>query len=33
MTFCEYLKDNIVYLDGGMGTLLQQKGLMPGQKP
>ena len=33
MNFKEYLKNNIVYLDGGMGTLLQQKGLMPGQKP
>ncbi len=33
MTFREYLKDNIVYLDGGMGTLLQGKGLNPGECP
>ncbi len=26
MTFREFLRDNIVYLDGGMGTLLQEKG-------
>lgn len=33
MNFKEYLKNNIVYLDGGMGTLLQAKGLMPGEFP
>lgn len=33
MTFKEYLKENIVYLDGGMGTLLQAKGLRPGEHP
>ena len=33
MTFREYLKDNIIYLDGGMGTLLQNKGLNPGECP
>ena len=33
MTFSEFLKDNIVILDGGMGTLLQSKGLMPGELP
>ncbi|MBQ8605801.1 MAG: homocysteine S-methyltransferase family protein [Clostridia bacterium] len=33
MTFSEYLKNNTVYLDGGMGTLLQKKGLMPGEYP
>lgn len=33
MNFREYLKSNIVYLDGGMGTLLQQKGLKPGEYP
>ena len=32
MTFREYLRDNIVILDGGMGTLLQAKGLKSGQK-
>ncbi|MBE6625680.1 MAG: homocysteine methyltransferase [Ruminococcaceae bacterium] len=29
----EYLKDNIIYLDGGMGTLLQKQELMPGELP
>ena len=33
MNFKEFLKDNIVYLDGGMGTLLQEKGLKPGEYP
>jgi len=33
MTFKEYLKNNIVCLDGGMGTLLQEKGLKPGEQP
>ena len=33
MNFKEFLKNNIVYLDGGMGTLLQAKGLVPGEKP
>ena len=33
MTFKEFLKDNIVILDGGMGTLLQSKGLKPGEYP
>lgn len=33
MTILEYLKDNIVYLDGGMGTILQGEGLMPGEYP
>ena len=33
MNFREYLKENIVYLDGGMGTLLQAKGLKPGEHP
>ena len=33
MTFREYLKNNIVYLDGGMGTLLQASGLKPGEHP
>lgn len=33
MTFKEYLKNNIVYLDGGMGTLLQANGLKPGEYP
>ena len=33
MNFKEYLKNNIVYLDGGMGTLLQEKGLIAGEYP
>ena len=33
MNFSEYLKHNIVYLDGGMGTLLQAQGLAAGEHP
>ena len=33
MTVLEYLNDNLLYLDGGMGTLLQERGLMPGELP
>lgn len=33
MDFRKHLKNNIVYLDGGMGTLLQDKGLKPGEHP
>lgn len=33
MGILEYLKDNIVFLDGGMGTLLQKEGLKPGEHP
>lgn len=33
MDILTYLKDNIVYLDGGTGTLLQSAGLMPGEFP
>ena len=33
MTFKEFLNTSIVYLDGGMGTLLQEKGLKPGEQP
>lgn len=33
MKFREFLKENIVYLDGGMGTLLQERGLKPGEYP
>lgn len=33
MNFREYLKENIVYLDGGMGTILQERGLKPGEYP
>ena len=33
MSFREFLKDNIVILDGGMGTLLQAQGLNAGELP
>ena len=33
MNIREYMKNNLVYLDGGMGTLLQEKGLVPGEYP
>ena len=29
----EYIRSNITYLDGGMGTLLQAEGLAPGEYP
>lgn len=33
MGILELLKTGIVYLDGGMGTLLQDRGLRPGESP
>ena len=33
MEFRSYLQQNKVYLDGGMGTLLQAQGLKPGEYP
>jgi len=33
MNIKEYLQKNIVILDGGMGTLLQARGLQPGEAP
>ena len=33
MDFRGFLKENIVCLDGGMGTLLQARGLRPGERP
>ena len=33
MNVTEFLKNNILYLDGGMGTLLQKQGLEPGELP
>ena len=33
MKILDYMKDNIVYLDGGMGTLLQEAGLPAGEYP
>ncbi len=33
MNILQYLKNNILYLDGGMGTLLQASGLAAGEMP
>ena len=33
MTIREYMKDHVVYLDGGMGSLLQAEGLGAGEHP
>ncbi len=33
MNILQYLKNNILYLDGGMGTLLQAQGLAAGEMP
>lgn len=33
MKITDHIKENILYLDGGMGTLLQQKGLRAGELP
>ena len=33
MKITEFIKDNLLYLDGGMGTLLQAKGLAAGELP
>ncbi len=33
MNFSEFLQNNIVYLDGGMGTLLQKAGMPAGELP
>ncbi len=33
MTVTEYMKANLLYLDGGMGTILQSEGLAPGEFP
>lgn len=33
MKITEFLKENLVFLDGGMGTLLQQRGLKAGELP
>ena len=33
MSILDYLGKNILILDGAMGTLLQQRGLLPGQRP
>ncbi len=33
MKITEYIKEHFLYLDGGMGTLLQSEGLLPGELP
>ena len=33
MNLRTFLKDNLIILDGGMGTLLQAGGLLPGELP
>ena len=33
MSILEFTKDNLLFLDGGMGTLLQSQGLQPGELP
>ena len=33
MKITEYIKNNTLILDGGMGTLLQRMGLESGEKP
>ncbi len=33
MNILDYLKDNRIILDGGMGTMLQKRGLAPGELP
>ncbi len=33
MKITDFLKENLLYLDGGMGTLLQEGGLLPGELP
>ena len=33
MKITEYIKERVLYLDGGMGTLLQKQGLAAGEFP
>ena len=33
MKITEFLQNNLLYLDGGMGTLLQARGIAPGELP
>ena len=33
MKIRDYMRDNFIFLDGGMGTLLQEAGLKPGELP
>lgn len=33
MNILDYMQEHLLYLDGGMGTLLQEGGLAPGEYP
>ena len=33
MKITDFIKENLLYLDGGMGTLLQARGMKPGELP
>ena len=33
MKVLDYIKNNLLFMDGGMGTLLQREGLVPGELP
>ena len=33
MKITEFIRENTIFLDGGMGTLLQKEGLLPGELP
>lgn len=33
MNILDFMRDNFIILDGGMGTLLQEAGLKPGELP
>ncbi|MBR5445003.1 MAG: homocysteine S-methyltransferase family protein [Clostridia bacterium] len=33
MNILDFIKENLLFLDGGMGTLLQSAGLVPGESP
>ena len=33
MTFAELLQNNYIFLDGGMGTMLQARGMQAGERP
>ena len=33
MTVLQYMREHVLLLDGGMGSLLQARGLQPGEHP
>ena len=33
MNILDYIKDNVLFLDGAMGTVLQNSGVNPGKYP